>query len=182
MVIITLCVNGILLVIPSCTSADEHNGVSDQEQQVDKESLIKVNKGMMRGLSEDIQAYCDRHGYTMNMTSTGLRFMVYDSSGVGPHATTDDLVTVNYTVSLLNGDRIYSSDEEGALDLIIDRSEIATGFQEGLKHMSEGDKAIMIIPAHLAYGITGDGEKIGHYKAIVVDTELIKISENEQVR
>ncbi len=146
-----------------------------QDKQVDQEDLINVNRNMMHELSEEIEAYCLRHGYSMIMTSTGLRYMVYDSTGAGPKASTDDLVTVSYKVSLLNGKEVYSSDYDGAMELVIDRSEIATGFQEGLKFMSEGNKALMIIPAHLAYGLTGDGDRIGHYKAIVVDTEILKI-------
>jgi FKBP-type peptidyl-prolyl cis-trans isomerase len=181
-VLITLCVNAFLLVIPSCTSADKQSVGTLSEDQVNKEDLIRVNKGMMKGLSADIEAFCDRHGYNMNLTPTGLRYMIYDSSGTGPHATTDMAVTVKFSVSLLDGREIYTSDVEGPLVLVIDRSEIATGFQEGLKYMSEGDKAIMIIPAHLAYGITGDGEKIGHYKAIVVDTELIKVEETNEIQ
>jgi FKBP-type peptidyl-prolyl cis-trans isomerase len=40
--------------------------------------------------------------------------------------------------------------------------------------MKEGDKAVFIMPSHLAYGLTGDGGRITHYKVLVVEAQLIK--------
>jgi FKBP-type peptidyl-prolyl cis-trans isomerase len=132
---------------------------------------------MLQNESVDIEAYLERRGYKMTITSSGLRYMIYDSSGTGPKASTDDLVTVSYKVSLLNGDEIYNSADDGELTFVLEKSDIARGFQEGIKFLSKGDKALMIIPAHLAYGLTGDGNKIQLYEAIVVDTELMNIAQ-----
>ena len=57
----------------------------------------------------------------------------------------------------------------------VGKSEVASGLQEGLKYLHEGDKAIMIIPSHLAYGLTGDGDKIKQYQVLVVDVHVKKI-------
>ena len=173
-VILTIMMNILILLIPSCSNSEttDNQAVETLNQDV----LIDTNKGMMQNEAIAIDAYVERRGYDMIITSSGLRYMIYDSSGSGPKASTDDLVTVSYQVSLLNGEEIYNSQEHGDLTFVLEKSEIARGLQEGLKHLSKGDKALMIIPAHLAYGLTGDGNKISHYDAIVVDTELTSIS------
>jgi FKBP-type peptidyl-prolyl cis-trans isomerase len=45
-----------------------------------------------------------------------------------------------------------------------------------LKYLCEGDVAKFIIPSHLAYGLTGDGDLIKHYQVIVVDVKLLNVA------
>ena len=54
----------------------------------------------------------------------------------------------------------------------IDHSELETGLQEGLKKMRLGEKAILIIPSHLAHGLTGDQSKILPFTPLVIDITL----------
>jgi FKBP-type peptidyl-prolyl cis-trans isomerase len=79
---------------------------------------------------------------------------------------------------LLDGTQVYSSDSTGAITFQVGKSEIASGLQEGVKLMKEGDKAIFILPSHLAYGLSGDGDQIKYYEALVIDAELLNVSEN----
>ena len=60
---------------------------------------------------------------------------------------------------------------------MIDKSDIESGVQEGIKKMRVGDKAKLIIPSHLAHGLTGDMEKIPPLSVIVVDIHLIGLVE-----
>jgi len=87
----------------------------------------------------------------------------------------EDVVKINYKVSLLDGTIVYSSDSTGAMQFKLGKSDVAGGLQEGVKLLHEGDKAIFILPAHLAYGLTGDGDRIKHYATLVIDVELLKI-------
>ena len=58
----------------------------------------------------------------------------------------------------------------------IDKTDIESGVQEGIKKMKEGEKAVFIIPSHLAHGITGDNNKIPPITPLVVDVELLKLT------
>lgn len=89
---------------------------------------------------------------------------------------TEDYVKINYKVSLLDGSQVYSSDSTGAMEFQMGKSDVASGLQEGLMLMKEGDKVIFILPSTSAYGLTGDGDKIKHY-ALVIDAELISITD-----
>ena len=162
-------------MIPSCKSSVDQQPAQTLKKQ-DKEELIRVNKDIMRSESADIDSYIRRKNYHMNLTPTGLRYLIYSKSNSGLKVRTDDQVKLKYSLSLLDGSQVYNSDTTGLLEFIVDKSEIVTGLQEGVKYLEKGDKAIFIIPAHLAYGLTGDGEKIKYYEALVIDTEVLEIT------
>jgi len=131
---------------------------------------------IVKNESEDIESYISRRNYKMTSTATGLRYMIY-SKGNGTEPVEDDTyATIDYSVSLLDGTKIYDSDSSGAFEIKVGKSEVASGLQEGLKYMKEGDKAIFIVPSHLAYGLTGDGDKIKQYQSLVIDVKLLKVS------
>jgi FKBP-type peptidyl-prolyl cis-trans isomerase FklB len=52
---------------------------------------------------------------------------------------------------------------------------VIAGWTEALQLMKEGDKYQLVIPAQLAYGAAGAGDKIGPNAVLVFDVELINI-------
>ena len=46
-------------------------------------------------------------------------------------------------------------------------------------YMKEGDKAKLILPSHLAYGLIGDQNKIPQKATIIYDIELLELIEKE---
>jgi len=48
------------------------------------------------------------------------------------------------------------------------------GFIEGLEKLSFGDKAILFIPSHLAYGAGGAGDVIPPNANIIFEIELLE--------
>jgi FKBP-type peptidyl-prolyl cis-trans isomerase len=46
--------------------------------------------------------------------------------------------------------------------------------------LAQGGKAKFILPSHLAYGLTGDQDKIPPQSPVVYDIELIEIEKNEK--
>jgi FKBP-type peptidyl-prolyl cis-trans isomerase len=59
----------------------------------------------------------------------------------------------------------------------IDRADIESGIHEGIKFMSVGDRAKLIIPSHLAHGLVGDLDKVPPLSTLVVDIHLIVLGE-----
>lgn len=163
---------GWLLLFTHCKTSTEKNNATSQSNQ--KEDLIRHQQGIIRDQDEEIENYILRRQYNMTRTQTGLRYMIYHSGATNKKIADEDVVVLRYKVSLLDGKQIYSSDTDGTLELKVGKSEVAGGLQEGLKYMHEGDKAIMIIPSHLAYGLTGDGDKIKQYDVLVVDVEVVE--------
>lgn len=164
----------ILLAFTTCnTSVKRENGSESMPMQ---DELIQHQKSVVRIEDEGIEYYITRRNYSMITTKTGLRYHVYQR-GVGNELIRDDdVVEINYEVSLLDGTIVYSSTEQGKLELKVGKSSLANGLQEGLSYLHQGDKAILIIPSHLAYGLTGDGDKIGKYQVLVMDVEVLRVN------
>jgi FKBP-type peptidyl-prolyl cis-trans isomerase len=158
----------------SCKSSPDRN--LPEENKTNREDLIRTHKNIMKDESNAIDEYIARRNYKMDVSPTGLRYMIYHNGNGKIKAAKEDNVKLQYTISLLNGTLIYSSDSTGAMEFVVGKSEIVNGIQEGVTYMHEGDKAIFILPAHLAYGLTGDGDQIKYYEALVVDAELISIN------
>lgn len=164
------------MLIPACKSGGEKASRKDTKTQ--KEDLIETHKNIMRDESAEIDSYVSRRNYKVNTTATGLRYFIYEKGNGSKTVLNDYYVKLNYKVSLLDGTQVYSSDSTGAITFQVGKSEIASGLQEGVKLMKEGDKAIFILPSHLAYGLSGDGDQIKYYEALVIDAELLNVSEN----
>lgn len=139
-----------------------------------KESLVNVNKIYAKKESDDIDQYISRRNWSMVSTGTGLRCMIY-KNGWGEQAKADQFARVNYKISLLDGTVCYSSEKSGPKEFLIDQDHVESGLHEGVKYMKVGDKAILIIPSHLAHGLIGDEDKIPAKATLVFDLELLSL-------
>ena len=110
----------------------------------------------------------------MQTTGTGLRYMIYER-GKGEKTATGKVVTLAYTVSLLDSTVCYSSKQLGHKKFRLGHSEEERGLEEGVLLMCIGDKARLILPSHLAHGLTGDGDCIPFRAIILYDIELIDV-------
>jgi FKBP-type peptidyl-prolyl cis-trans isomerase len=164
------------LLLFSCKAPQER---PRQNEPVDNsEELIKNYQMIVKDESNQIDSYIARRNLDMSQTETGLRYRI-SRAGKSDQTVVDNThVLIKYSVMLLDGTRVYDSDSTGELEIKIGKSEVASGLQEGLKLMKEGDKALFIIPSHLAYGLSGDGDKIKYYQALVVNVDSMKIISN----
>jgi FKBP-type peptidyl-prolyl cis-trans isomerase FkpA len=144
-----------------------------------KEDLIKTHQNLHRQEEQDIDAYAKRRNLNMKISGTGLRYLIL-KDGEGEKAVKGDLVTVNYRVELLDGTLCYSSDKKGVQTFTVEKDQVESGIHEGIKLLAQGGKAKFILPSHLAYGLTGDQDKIPPQSPVVYDIELIEILKNEK--
>ncbi|MEJ2595571.1 MAG: FKBP-type peptidyl-prolyl cis-trans isomerase [bacterium] len=137
-------------------------------------SLEKVNRYLVKSEREDIENYIRRHGWEMQETGSGLRYMIYEK-GRGSAAKRGRIAILDYKLWLINGDLVYSSDTEGQKVFEIGKGGVESGLEEGILLMHAGDRARFILPAHLAYGLLGDDRKIPPRTAIVYDITLTEL-------
>jgi FKBP-type peptidyl-prolyl cis-trans isomerase len=52
---------------------------------------------------------------------------------------------------------------------------VESGLEEVILFLKKGDRAKIIIPSHLAFGLVGDGNKIPAMATLVYDLELIEL-------
>ena len=66
-----------------------------------------------------------------------------------------DRVVFTYEIRNFQDSIIYSEAELGSKDYLVDKEELITGLQEGIKLMKEGEIVTFLFPSHKAYGYTG---------------------------
>lgn len=89
-----------------------------------------------------------------------------------------DTVSFIYSVSNLDGTEIYSFEELGEQDYIIDKEELFSGLREGIKLMKPSEKVTFIFPSQVAYGYYGDDQKIGTNIPLICEVTLNTITQN----
>ncbi|MDR7370799.1 peptidylprolyl isomerase [Flavobacterium aquidurense] len=125
-------------------------------------------------------------------TSTGLEYVITEK-GSGKKPATGTQVYIHYAGFLENGTLFDSSIEEvnkafGKFDparaeakgyqpipfTAGSKSGLIPGFIEGIEQLSFGDKAVIFIPSHLAYGTTGAGAVIPPNANIIFEIQLLE--------
>lgn len=149
----------------------------DEKKEVNwtREQSTHINRQFTKEEEFDIKLFLKRRPeWQMTNTGSGLRYWIYDDQP-GETAKEDDYVDVLFEVKMLNDSLIYRTEENEVSSFKVDKSNIETGVQEGIKYMSEGDKAKFIVPSHLGHGLLGDFRKIPPLQVLVIDIELVKI-------
>lgn len=164
----------ILLSMVSCNRNFPEKDHQTLNQEKLKEQLVKVNKVQNYSEQSQIENFLKRYKYPMQESKTGLRYYIYRTAN-GKQPGKESVVTVKYEVKLLDGTVCYNSEGTGNLEFQIGKTDLPVGLQEGIHLMKTGEKAILIAPSKLGYGLTGDGANIPSNAVLVYDVELLKI-------
>ena len=107
-------------------------------------------------------------------TKDGLKYAIL-KEGTGANADSGNVVTVNYSAYLLNGQKFDSSVErEEPFTFRLGMHSVIEGWEEGLKFLNKGAKARLIIPPSLGYGERAVG-KIPPNSTLIFDVEMVDI-------
>jgi FKBP-type peptidyl-prolyl cis-trans isomerase len=161
-----------LLVLTFCDRNDPGKAMKNPSRY--QEPLIKANQEAVRKENEQIEDFIRRHNWKMETTSTGIRIMIL-KQGIGAKTQPGMTVKLSYTVSLLNGDMVYTSLIDGPLVFEVGKGQVITGLEEAILLLRVGDRAKIIIPSHLAFGLIGDQNKILHKATLVYDMDFISM-------
>ena len=167
----------ILLLLLSVFSCEEkpkkqQNPVSKSEM---KSSMETANRYLLNEEEEDIANYIKRHGLEMTTTGTGLRYQII-KQGSEKRIEKGERVVLEYELSSIAGDLLYSSEKDGVKTFVVGEGEVESGLDEAMTCLHWGDVAKLIIPSHLAYGLHGDDDRIPAYATLVY---TIKIKDNQ---
>jgi FKBP-type peptidyl-prolyl cis-trans isomerase FklB len=103
----------------------------------------------------------------------GLQYKVL-TEGSGDKPTTNDMVTVNYRGTLIDGtefDSSYKRNQPATFRV----TGVIKGWTEALQMMSPGAKWQLFIPSDLAYGERGSGANIGPNATLIFEVELVSV-------
>lgn len=142
----------IVLLASQCQNKPDSKSTAKAPSEAD---LIEMNRFLISQDKEVIKDYLSKTDRQYEETGTGMWYSVI-SGGDGQKIKTGDNVTFDYECSVIDGETCYS----GSQTLKVGFADAGSGVTEGLQLMSQGSDYLFIIPPYLAYGITGDGNKI----------------------
>ena len=162
----------LFLVISLVSCREKHiNNVSGSKPG--KNEMADINKYLVQKDRERIRNYIERKNLNMIESPTGLWYQII-KEGDGKTFGENDKVVLNYDCSLLDGTECYSSKDLGPKEVILGRSDIEPGLNEGLRLLRPGSEAIFIIPPFLAYGFVGDRKMIPSRAVIVYNVNILQ--------
>lgn len=136
-----------------------------------EERMVEMNKEAVAAGQKFLAENGKRDGVTT--TESGLQYEVI-KQGDGAQPTVDDVVTVHYEGSLVDGTVFDSSIKRGSpIDLPV--GGVIPGWVEGLQLMHVGDKYKLYIPSELAYGEQSPSPLIPANSVLIFDLELLGI-------
>lgn len=163
------------LFILFLTNCDQKQSQEDKVNPNDyKESLMEANRHVVRTEAQHIEDFLRRYKWDVKETGSGLRYMIYEH-GSGPPAEKWKTAVIEYSVRLITGDLVYSSEQDGLLSFLIGKGEVISGLEEAILLMNVGDEAKFIIPSHLAFGLVGDDHMIPGKASLIYDVKLLEI-------
>ncbi len=163
----------LLLVFVFCSNQGEQKEETIDRKQMEA-SLLEANKQAVKVEDSQVEDFIHKNDWKMQKSGTGLRYMVYEK-GAGKKAEEGEVAVLEYSLQLINGDLIYSSNENGLKEFQIGKGRVEAGLEEGILLLREGDRAKFILPSHLAFGLLGDHDKIPPKSTIIYDVKLLKI-------
>ena len=71
------------------------------------------------------------------------------------------ILRFSYKVEDLNKKILYTKNEVGIIDYLVDKENILPALREGLRIMRPKEIVVFLFPSYLCYGYQGDGNKVG---------------------
>jgi FKBP-type peptidyl-prolyl cis-trans isomerase len=137
------------------------------------DEMAELNRYFVQKDRERIQNYAERKGLKMIESPSGLWYQIV-KQGDGTGYSDNDKIVFEYECSLLDGTKCYSSQTLGPKEIVLGRSNMEPGLNEGLRMLKPGGEAIFILPPFLAFGLPGDGKMIPSRAVIVYNVNILR--------
>ena len=175
MIIVTRTVLVVIFVaICSCSGSQNRSEKRSKKQEIPLETYIQRNKQLVADEQRIIAEYISNNGLQIEQTQTGLWYSI-PNEGHGAKVVKGQVVTLKYTIKLLDGTLCYSSDDGGPKVFLVGQGGVESGLEEGILMLQKGSRAIFIMPPHLAHGLVGDDDRIPPRAILLYEIEVIDV-------
>jgi len=166
----------VLLSLISCVKPEPRRPVSHHSGSF-MEASVKLNKQINALQDVAIKYYIAQDSVKDYVSSSdGFRYAyIHQIKEEKKQPIIGDEVFFEYEILDLSNAILYSQEELGENRLLIDKEDVESGLQNGLKLMKEGEEVKFIFPSFKVFGFSGDQEKIGINQPLIYKVKLNKI-------
>lgn len=137
-------------------------------------ALIDVNRSIIKRNRDHISNFIKRTGWNLQETENGIWFGLLEA-GDGPAVKDKDQIEYIYKLRLIDGSYPNKTDAARLISISVGSGGVESGLEKGLKLMSEGDSARIIVPPFFAHGNFGNQDNIPPGAILIFDVKLLKI-------
>jgi len=161
----------------SCVNPTPRRPISHHYGSVLKKS-VELNRKINALQEKAIKFYIAKDSLSHYVVSPDGFWYKYEKQveGIAKKPILNDEVFFEYEISDLTNKTLYSKKELGENKILIDKEDIESGLQNGLKLMKEGEEVVFIFPSYKAFGYSGDQQKIGVNQPLIYKVKLNKIN------
>jgi FKBP-type peptidyl-prolyl cis-trans isomerase FkpA len=159
----------LVLFLLSCNNGNERSVIT---RKPGMNEMAELNQLLVQKDRERIQNYIERKNLQMTESPSGLWYCIR-KVGSGEFFKDNDKIQMDFECSLLDGTQCYSSKSAGPKEIILGRSELEAGLNEGLRLLKPGGEASFILPPFLAFGLLGDNNKIPSRAVVIYEIRVI---------
>lgn len=138
---------------------------------------IERNKILTKAENQLLQKQIEGDSLHSYLNSEQGFWYYYESRDTlnAPMPETGDQIVFNFEVRDLGDQVIFSEEELGPQSYRVDKEELISGLQDGLKIMREGERVTFLFPSYKAYGYAGS-ERIEPNQPLIYKVELIQVN------
>ena len=169
--LLVVCVVAMLMLVACRRSQSTGPSISRSEA---KELLMRINQTLSTDDRVAIEQYIEQSGLQgVRQSPTGLFYLIEGDTS-GQRAALNSVVEYRYSITLLDSTECYAPAEPK--QIMVGKGGVESGVEEALQLMHVGQRAMLIIPPHLAHGLAGDGQQIPPRAIIVYRIELLSVA------
>ncbi|QOD61202.1 gliding motility-associated peptidyl-prolyl isomerase GldI [Polaribacter haliotis] len=166
---------GIILI--GCSKSTPRKPINPKPSTTIFQKTIEESKQLNKVEEEKIEQLIEKdstNSYTNSLNGFWYTYVTKIEADK-PTPKTGDIAIIEFDVRDLNDTIIYSKEELGIKKYNVDKEDFISGIQKGIKLMKIGETITFVIPSYNAFGISGDGNKIGVNKSIKSTVTLLNI-------
>lgn len=172
-----LLITAIVLALASAGCADVPV-IDPQAPKGDtlKENMINANRHLAHSEETQIEAYVARRSCEARRLDNGVR-IVETRRGKGAAIDYEDTVSLRYRVEAINGTVVYNSVSD---TVVAGHLQPTRGLDAALRTLAAGSTACVILPSEQAYGVAGDGKRVGGRMVLIYTVEVLEVNKKRQ--
>ncbi|MBC8753754.1 gliding motility-associated peptidyl-prolyl isomerase GldI [Kordia sp. YSTF-M3] len=171
----------VFIAVVSCAQKEARKPVSIRSGTFLKES-VKRNKALIAKEEAAIQKYMDLDTVNTYLASpNGFWYFYNEKTTLETYLPKKgDTLVYAFNASRIAGATIYSNEEIGIQEYVVDKQQTIPGLRYGLQLMKKGETVTFLFPSHIAYGYHGDNKKIGTNVPIQSTITLLNIKKDNK--